>query len=127
MEPAEIVILDSNPEGVIIEIVFRGGQWQDDDQIRKVIRNAVRTHDASAVLLNLSGFLYRGGDYAAGFLEAFFDKGARRSRPACFVGASREIANLFNTLDPKGVFNINYFSDRDEGRFYLKSRLEPRG
>jgi len=124
MGKAEAVVIDSGSDSRIVEIVFRGGDWKDDKEIRGVIQKAAAETDADALLLNLSTFRYRGGDYASGFLVAFFDADKRAKRPACFVGADAGLRPLFNTLDPTGVFAIRFFEDRSEAVTYLRSRLD---
>jgi hypothetical protein len=125
MAKAETIVIDAADERQIVEIVFRGGDWKDDKEIRGVIQAAAADNDADALLINLTGFRYRGGDYASGFLVAFFDPDRRAKRPACFVGADANLRPLFNTLDPTGVFGIRFFEDHAEAVTYLSSRLGP--
>lgn len=127
MAKAETIVVDSTPDRRIVEIVFRGGDWKDDKEIRGVIQKATAENDADAILLNLSGFRYHGGDYASGFLVAFFDPDKRKKRPACLLGADAGLRPLFNTLDPTGVFGIRFFEEHDEAVVYLRSRLGPTG
>ena len=123
MAKAEAIVIETATENRIVEIVFRGGDWKDDKEIRGVIEKATAENDADAILLNLTGFRYRGGDYASAFLVAFFDPDRRAKRPACFLGADAGLRPLFNTLDPTGVFGIRFFDDHDEAVVYLTSRL----
>jgi hypothetical protein len=125
MEKVETVVVDSTSESRIVEIVFRGGDWKDDREIRGVIQRVAAETDADALLINLSSFRYRGGDYASGFLVAFFDADRRAKRPACFVGADAGLRPLFNSLDPTGVFAVRFFEDRGEAVTYLRTRLQP--
>ena len=125
MPRAEVTVLKTTADYVIIEIVFAGGDWADGSDIRGTIKSAVLDNDADAVVLNLSGFRYRGGDYASGFMEAFFDRERKAKRPACFLGADRGIVSLFNTLDPQGILGVCYFDDRDSALRYVQARLEP--
>jgi hypothetical protein len=127
MAPSETIIHTSVPGKPIAEIVFHGGDWSSDKDIRQAIKNAVQTHDPAAVLINLSDFRYHSSDSAAGFLFAFFDEEERTVRPACFLNADREMRPVFNTIDPTGMFGIRYFEDHGEALRYLESRLEPAG
>ena len=125
MAKAETIVIETSSDSRIVEIVFRGGDWKDDKEIRNVIQKATAENDADAILLNLSGFRYHGGDYASGFLVAFFDSDRRTKRPACFLGAEAGLKPLFNTLDPTGVFGIHFFEEHDEAVVYLRSRMGP--
>jgi len=78
------------------------------------IAEAIESSPPAAILLDLSSFRYRGGDYISGFLEAFLDKGHGRARPACFVSSPRGVKSLFDAIDPSGTFGVRYFQDRAE-------------
>jgi len=125
MGRSETIVIETSSESRIVEIVFHGGDWKDDKEIRGVIQKATAENDADAILLNLSGFRYHGGDYASDFLVAFFDPDKRVKRPACFLGAEASLRPLFNALDPTGVFGIRFFEAHDEAVVYLQSRLGP--
>ncbi len=127
MAQSETVLLDSTPEKRIVEIIFHGGEWKTDAAIRRVIKATADEHEPDAIMINLSNFRYHGGQYASGFLMAFFDEKTRAKRPACFLGAAPDLRALFNAIDPSGVFNVRYFDDRAEAIRYLRSRLEPAG
>ena len=107
----------------IAEILFHGGDWKTDREIRQVITRAVSENEPDAILLNLTDFRYHGGDYASGFLVAFFDDQRRVKRPACFLGAPPQLKPLFNKVDPTGVFGVRYFDDHNDALRYLTSRL----
>lgn len=123
MSPVRTTTQKTASGHIIAEIVFDGGDWQTDDDIRREIREVRAAHDPDAILLDVESFRYHGGDYALGFIDAFFDRTSRSKRPACFVGASGELANLFNTVDKDGVFGIRYFGTRGDGSRYLEERL----
>ena len=117
----------TNRDQLILELVFEGGQWQADSEIRDGIAEAIESSPPAAILLDLSSFRYRGGDYISGFLEAFLDKGHGRARPACFVSSPRGVKSLFDAIDPSGTFGVRYFQDRAEALEYLRARLEATG
>lgn len=123
MSPVRTTTQKTASGHVIAEIVFDGGEWQTDEDIRREIREVRSAHDPDAMLLDLQSFRYHGGDYAVGFIDAFYDRASRSKRPACFVGAGRGLADLFNHVDKDGVFGIRYFDARGDAVRYLEERL----
>jgi hypothetical protein len=117
----------TNRNQIILELVFDGGKWQVDSEIREGIAEAMKASPPAAILLDLSSFRYRGGDYISGFVEAFLDKGHGRARPACFVRPPRGVKSLFDAIDPSGTLGVRYFRDRAEALEYLRTCLETPG
>lgn len=127
MDHVETGIHRTKGDAVVLELAFRGGHWQVGSEIREAISSAVKASAPAAVLLDLSNFRYRGGDYASGFVEAFLDREGGRTRPACFVGAPAGVRSLFDLIDIGGHLGVRYFRSRAEAFDYLDSRLEPGG
>jgi len=127
MDHVETALHRTKGDALILELGFHGGHWRFDNEIRKAIDDAVRASAPAGILLDLSEFRYRGGDYASGFLAAFLDTEHRRVRPACFVRAPRGVRNLFEVIDIGGKLAIRNFDGRAEAIEYLSARLESTG
>ena len=127
MDRVETCVHHMKGGGVVLELAFQDGHWQFDTEIRESIADAVRATAPAAILVDLTRFRYRGGDYVSGFIEAFLDKSRPGVRPACFLGAPQGVRRLFDAIDPARSFAIHYFDDRAEALDYLRDRLEPTG
>ena len=127
MESLEIGIHRTKRDQVILDLTFRGGRWRCDSEIREAIADVVEAFSPAAILLDLSEFRYRGGDYASGFVAAFVDSTRGGFRPACFVGAPHGVKGLFDAIDISGTLGVRYFDHRAEALDSLRTRLEPSG
>jgi len=127
MDRVETTIHRTKGDVVILELAFHGQNWQLDSEIREVVRSAVKDSVTAGILLDLSKFRYRGGDYASGFLEAFLDREHNRIRPACFVQAPRGVRSLFDVIDVGGKLGVRFFDDRANALDYLIAQLEDTG
>jgi len=127
MDRVEATIHRTKGDAVILELAFHGQNWQHDSEIREVVRSAVKDCVTAGILLDLSKFRYRGGDYASGFFEAFPDREHDGIRPACFVQAPTGVRSLFDVIDVGGKLGVRFFDDRANAIDYLIAQLEATG
>jgi hypothetical protein len=118
-----------SPEGVILEISFRGiHEWTHGAEMNRYMEAQVTEVEPVAVLFNLLDYEYvAGNDVTALFTASFYrwEKGFP-VRPVCIAATGtthRSLYQFFESTQVRDAFGIDFVPSVELGLLCLKERL----
>jgi len=120
-------VVADTPRGPILRIIFRGGRWEQGNEMRRFMQEAINAHHPAGVVLDLLTLRYGLGNDICLLSKPLFDGAKKQVRPLCILAkgqTARNLRDLWDLPHVPGLAGEPYFTNIAEGMEYLTARLK---